>query len=65
MVFCIEPMINLGTKHIRIDRDGWTTRTYDGMPSAHYEHMVAIRENGSEVLSTYEYIEEVLNKSNH
>jgi hypothetical protein len=32
-------MINLGTKHIRIDRDGWTTRTYDGMPSAHYEHM--------------------------
>lgn len=62
MVFCIEPMINLGVKHIRIDRDGWTTRTADGKPSAHYEHMVAIRETGTEILSTYEYIEEVINK---
>ncbi len=60
MVFCIEPMINLGRKEIRIDRDGWTTRTIDGAPSAHYEHMVAIRENGTETLSTYSYIEEVL-----
>lgn len=62
MVFCIEPMINLGVKHIRIDKDGWTTRTADGKPSAHYEHMVAIRETGTEILSTYEYIEEVINK---
>jgi methionyl aminopeptidase len=61
MVFCIEPMINLGCKEIRIDRDGWTTRTADGFPSAHYEHMVAIRENGTEIVSTYKYIEEVLN----
>lgn len=60
MVFCIEPMINLGRKEIRTDRDGWTTRTIDGLPSAHYEHMVAIREKGTEVLSTYQYIEEVL-----
>ncbi len=65
MVFCIEPMINLGVRNIRIDRDGWTTRTADGKPSAHYEHMVAIRENGSEVLSTYEYIEEVLKNKNN
>lgn len=60
MVFCIEPMINMGRKDIRTDKDGWTTRTKDGMPSAHYEHMVAIRETGTEVLSTYKYIEEVL-----
>ncbi len=63
MVFCIEPMINLGRKEIRIDRDGWTTRTFDGLPSAHFEHMVAIRESGTEVLSTYDYIYEVLNKN--
>lgn len=62
MVICIEPMINLGVRNIRIDRDGWTTRTADGQPSAHFEHMVAIRENGSELLSTYKYIEEVLNQ---
>lgn len=62
MVICIEPMINLGVRNIRIDKDGWTTRTADGQPSAHFEHMVAIRENGSEVISTYKYIEEVLQK---
>jgi methionyl aminopeptidase len=60
MVFCIEPMINLGTKDVQTDKDGWTMRTKDGLPSAHYEHVVAIREKGTEILSTYEYIEEVL-----
>jgi methionyl aminopeptidase len=55
-------MINLGLRYIRIDRDGWTIRTADGKHSAHFEHMVAIREKGTEILSTYEYIEEVLNK---
>ena len=64
MVFCIEPMINFGSKEIRTDKDGWTTRTKDGLPSAHYEHMVAIRDNGTEILSTYEFIEEVLNLKN-
>ena len=62
MVICIEPMINLGVRNIRVDKDGWTTRTADGQPSAHFEHMVALRENGPEVISTYEYIEEVLQK---
>ena len=61
MVICIEPMINMGTRSIRVDKDGWTTRTADGLPSAHFEHMVAIRENGSELLSTYQYVDEVLN----
>jgi methionyl aminopeptidase len=61
MVFCIEPMINMGVKEISVDNDKWTTRTLDGKPSAHYEHMVAIRENGTEIVSTYKYIDEVLN----
>ena len=60
MVLCIEPMINMGRKEIRTDKDGWTARTVDGFPSAHYEHMVAIRERGTEVLSTYKFVEEVL-----
>ena len=62
MVFCIEPMINLGLKYIQMDQDKWTIRTYDGKPSAHFEHMVAIRETGTEIISTYKYIEEVLIK---
>lgn len=62
MVFCIEPMINQGSFKVYMENDGWTIRTNDGMPSAHFEHQVALTENGTEVLSTYEYIEEVLNK---
>ncbi|MDR0603385.1 MAG: type I methionyl aminopeptidase [Bacteroidales bacterium] len=65
MVFCIEPMVNLGCKEISIDKDGWTTRTFDRLPSAHYEHMVAIRENGTEIVSTYKYIDEVLNNKKY
>lgn len=62
MVICIEPMINLGVRNIQVDRDGWTVRTADRLPSAHYEHMVAIRDGGTEVLSTYQYVEEIINK---
>lgn len=62
MVFCIEPMINLGSYKVFMENDGWTIRTYDGKPSAHFEHQVALTENGTEVLSTYAFIEEVLNK---
>ncbi len=61
MVLCIEPMINLGKRHIYQGADGWTIRTVDGKPSAHFEHMVAIRDTGPDVLSTYKYVEEVLN----
>ncbi len=60
LVICIEPMINLGTRSIRQDTDGWTIRTADGMPSAHFEHAVAVRKDRAEVLSTFDYIEEVL-----
>ena len=59
MVFCIEPMINLGTDEVVTDADMWTVRTADGSASAHYEHMVAVRKGGPDVLTTFEYIEEV------
>ncbi len=58
MVFAIEPMINMGTKNVVQERDGWTIRTTDRKPSAHFEHMVAIFENRTEILTTHEYLEE-------
>jgi methionyl aminopeptidase len=58
MVLAIEPMINMGTRKVVQDRDGWTVRTADRRPSAHFEHMVAIREQETEVLTTHRYIEE-------
>ena len=61
IVICIEPMINLGKRYIAQEADGWTIRTIDRLPSAHYEHAVVIRKDKAEVLSTFEYIEEVLN----
>ena len=61
MVLAIEPMINLGTKKVIQEKDGWTIRTADRKPSAHFEHDVAIRKGKAEILSTFEYIEEVIN----
>lgn len=60
MVLAIEPMINLGVKEVNMGKDGWTIRTADLNPSAHFEHDVAIREGKADVLSTFEFIEEVL-----
>jgi len=60
MAICIEPMINMGTKNIVQSRDGWTIRTADKLPSAHFELTLIIRKNAPEVLSTFEYIEDVL-----
>jgi methionyl aminopeptidase len=59
MVLCIEPMINLGRKEIVQDPDGWTIYAADKLPSAHFEHCVAIGKNGADVLSTFDFIEEV------
>jgi methionyl aminopeptidase len=59
MVIAIEPMINLGKKNIVQERDGWTIRTADRKPSAHFEHTVAIRKGQAEILTTFQYIEEV------
>ncbi len=58
MVFAIEPMINMGTKNVVQEQDGWTIRTKDKKPSAHFEHMVAIFKERTEVLTTHEYIEQ-------
>jgi len=60
MVLAIEPMINLGRKNIVQEGDGWTIRTADRKPSAHFEHTVAIRRDKADILTTFEYIEEVI-----
>lgn len=60
MCLCIEPMVNQGSRNIVIEADGWTCRTRDRKPSAHYEHTVAIIEGRTEVLTTFDYIQEVL-----
>jgi len=61
MVICIEPMINAGLKEVKQENDGWTIKTVDGKSSAHFEHQVVIRKGKAEILSTFKYIEEVLN----
>lgn len=53
MTLAIEPMINAGTAAVRMDRDGWTVRTADGRPSAHFEHTVAIGRQGPEILTPF------------
>ena len=60
MVFAIEPMINLGKKNVKQLNDGWTIVTADGLPSAHFEHDVAIVDGKPEILSTFAYVEEAL-----
>lgn len=52
MVLAIEPMINAGTKKVRILGDGWTTITRDKSKSAHFEHTIVVRKNGYEILTT-------------
>jgi methionyl aminopeptidase len=63
LVLAIEPMINMGVKDVVQLNDGWTIVTKDGLPSAHFEHDVAIMKGNVEVLSTFEYIEQVLNNN--
>lgn len=62
MVIAIEPMINMGNKGIVFERDGWTIRTIDRKPSAHFEHTVAIQKGDASILSTFQYVEEVLSQ---
>jgi methionyl aminopeptidase len=61
LVIAIEPMINLGKKGVVQENDGWTIRTVDRMPSAHFEHTVAVRKGKPEILTTFEFIEEIIN----
>jgi methionyl aminopeptidase len=51
MVIAIEPMFNIGTKKIKLDTDGYTYRTVDGKPSAHFEHTIVITKSGAEILT--------------
>lgn len=60
MTIAIEPMINMGKRQLIFEKDGWTTRTVDRKPSAHFEHSVAVRKGKADILSTFEHIEKVL-----
>ncbi len=51
MTIAIEPMANLGVANVVMDPDGWTIRTRDGQPSAHFEHTVLLCDDGAEVLT--------------
>lgn len=59
LVIAIEPMINMGGKAVVHERDGWTIRTADNKPSAHFEHTVAIRKGAPDILSSFKFIEEL------
>ena len=61
MVICIEPMINMGTKQVVFERDGWTVRTRDRKPSAHFEFAVTITKEGPDVLTDFKIIENAIN----
>lgn len=54
MVLAIEPMVNMGTHKVKVLRDGWTVITIDKKPSAHFEHSIAVTENGPLILSSLE-----------
>ena len=60
LCIAIEPMINLGSRNIVIEADGWTCRTRDRKPSAHYEHTVAVLDGQTRILTTFDYVAQVL-----
>ncbi len=66
LVIAIEPMINLGKRFVLQEKDGWTIRTKDRLPSAHYEHTIAVGKDKADILSSFSYIQEALkhNKNN-
>ncbi|TSD63387.1 type I methionyl aminopeptidase [Inquilinus sp. KBS0705] len=64
MVIAIEPMINAGRAGVKFWDDGWTVSTVDKKPSAHYEHTVAVKKGKPDVLSTFSYIDKVLEEKN-
>jgi methionyl aminopeptidase len=57
LVIAIEPMVNLGTKDVYYDDDGWTVRTKDNKPAAHFEHTVCIQKSKAGILSSFEAVE--------
>lgn len=65
LVIAIEPMINLGKAAIWQSNDGWTIKTKDALASAHFEHTIAIRKGKADILSSFDFVEEVLTKINN
>jgi len=61
MVLAIEPMVNIGSEGVFQKEDGWTIETKDGLPSAHFEYTIAITKNKTEILSSFKFIEDILN----
>lgn len=64
MVLALEPMINMGRAGVKFWKDGWTVSTIDGKPSAHYEHTVAVKKGKADVLTTFDFIQQVLDQKN-
>lgn len=60
LVIAIEPMINMGVKEVRTIKDGWGVISRDRSPSAHYEHTIAIREEGPDILSDHSFVQEAV-----
>lgn len=60
LVIAIEPMVNMGRKDVRTARDGWTVIAKDRKPSAHFEHSIAVRQNGPDILSDHSFIEKAI-----
>ena len=50
-VLAIEPMVNLGRREVKMEEDGWTVKTKDGLPSSHFEHTIAVTEDGPQVMT--------------
>jgi methionyl aminopeptidase len=64
LVIAIEPMINMGKRNIVHGKDGWTIKTIDNKPSAHFEHTIAIKDGKADILSSFQYVEDVLKQRN-
>ena len=60
LVFCIEPMVNMGSKNVVLERNQWEARTRDRKPSAHYEHTLAMVDDRAVPLTTFEYVRQAL-----
>lgn len=60
LCIAIEPMITLGDRQVVLEQDGWSVRTRDHKPAAHFEHTVAVGSGKADILSSFEFIEEVL-----
>lgn len=66
LVICIEPMINLGKRFVVQEQDGWTIRTADRKPSAHFEHALAVRKDQpADILSSFSKIEKAVENNEH